>query len=94
MPFNLDEAWLEEKLRSNKCELTGIKFYRGKSLPHPRAWSVDRVNSNRGYTKSNCRVVTYQMNVALNKFGEQAFADLAFAYVARVTAQRNNSALN
>lgn len=52
------------------------EFYliKGKLLP---------IDSTKGYTPSNCRVVLWAMNMALSEWGEGAYARIAEAYLAR-----------
>lgn len=66
--FNLDKDWLLVKLKKGRCEVTGIKFkyrkYDCKATSNFFAPSVDRIDSNKGYTKSNCRLVLWGFNRA------------------------------
>lgn len=83
MPFDLDEAWLESKLRSGVSELTGTPLDLRPGFNNPRGWSIDRVDCNKGYTKRNCRIVTLHENLALSQFGEEELMRLAEALVLR-----------
>lgn len=70
--FELDRNWIEDKLKIGTCELTGLKF--DFSLPtqkrsNPFAPSLDRIDSLKGYTKENTRLVLNSVNMALNEFG-------------------------
>jgi hypothetical protein len=51
----------------------GIGEYRN----HPNAPTLDRIDSAKGYTKDNIRLITYQLNIAINQFGLEAFKALA-----------------
>ena len=52
-----------------RCELTNIPFSRELipgSRRAPFAPSLDRIESGKGYTYSNCRLVAFSVNVALS----------------------------
>lgn len=60
IPFDLDENWLSKKLNLKKCEVSDIPFNHDKG-----AWctqSIDRINSDHGYTKHNCKVILLGLN--------------------------------
>ena len=63
--FDLTLDWVKETIinQENKCPITGIEFYYG---PHnklhgkggsPGRPSLDRINSEVGYTQSNVRII-------------------------------------
>lgn len=63
--FDLDRDWVFDKLFEGVCEATGIPFHveaLGKDTRNRFAPSIDRVDSTKGYTKDNCRMVIYQYN--------------------------------
>jgi hypothetical protein len=62
LPFDLDAENIQARIAAGFCELTGIPF----TLNAPRAWnapSLDRIDSKKGYTQENTRVVLYALNV-------------------------------
>jgi hypothetical protein len=67
-----------------KCLLTGIPF----SLEAPKEGfaknpftpSLDRVDSRRGYTMDNVRLILTCINIALNEFGEDVLKQWVTAY--------------
>lgn len=61
--FDLDEAWVQEHMASGKCEVTGICFGIGGSKS-PWQPSIDRIDSDKGYTKDNCQMVVWIYNRA------------------------------
>jgi len=79
--FDLDVEWLTGRLTIGRCEVTGLKFdmARASRLPTAYAPSIDRVNAGGPYTKANCRVVLYALNIALNRFGLESFMPIAEA---------------
>lgn len=66
------------------CQLTGLPLQpRPEGCAdrvYPWAASLDRIDSAKGYTRENCRIVCAAMNIALNAFGEQVFRSLAEAF--------------
>lgn len=64
LEFNLDKEWCRKRMFS--CEATGIKFnnrYEDTFISmNPYAASIDRINSTKGYTKNNCRLVLTMFN--------------------------------
>jgi hypothetical protein len=94
----LDEKWILEKF-AGRCELTGMPFdleagKRGLAGVHfnPYAPSIDR--KVRGdYTPENCRMVLVGINFGMNCWGEEAYRNIAKAYlkhrrVRRIDASR------
>jgi hypothetical protein len=83
--FDLDYEWIWSKWtkQDGKCKLTRLKFDlrtgRGKL---PLSPSLDRINSTKGYTKRNTRLICTHLNEALNTYGETAFRKLCDAYIA------------
>jgi len=79
------EEILELGMQSNwRCAVTGMKFKQDKLEDvsmRPYMPSIDRINSSRGYTKDNCRLVCVATNFALNSWGETVLRELAISYV-------------
>lgn len=66
LPFDLDVAWILEKRRLGKCEVTGLPFD-GEGdgiLQRPWGFSLDRVEPSLGYTKANLKAVVWIYNRA------------------------------
>ena len=79
LPFNLDEHFGSlhgEMIRG--CALTGLPFDlatgKGKLWNGP---SIDRIKAERGYVRSNVRMVLGAMNSLLGSWGEEIAADMA-----------------
>lgn len=90
LPFDLDADWIEERLRSGRCEATGITFVfptedRGSGHQHPWSPSLDRRDPALGYTKSNTRVVVWMYNAAKHVATDADLETLATAIVRRRT---------
>lgn len=70
-PLFLDISmnWIYDKLKNGFCEVTGLPFsYEAKS---PWAPSLDRIDSNLGYTKENTRIVIWLYNTAKNIYTDE-----------------------
>lgn len=68
------------------CAVTGIPFdfnLLGEARLRPYAPSVDRTDSQKGYTRDNCRLVCVCVNLAMGQWGEQVLARIALAYIAK-----------
>jgi hypothetical protein len=77
--FDLTRPWVE-KLISGRCAVSGREFDLTPSASthaNPNAPSLDRIDSTKGYLKSNVRAVTVHVNYALNLFGDDALVSLA-----------------
>ena len=81
--FDLSLGFVEDLWKKQKgcCALSGIPFDWSKVETKKRvnkdAPSLDRIDSSKGYTKDNVRLITYHLNLALNSFGLEAFKELA-----------------
>jgi hypothetical protein len=64
IPFDLDGEWIKTKVINGVCESTNIPFVLEPNISsiNPFIPSIDRVDSNKGYTKDNCRIVIYGFN--------------------------------
>lgn len=83
LPFELDMEWLNSRLSA--CELTGLPFSKYGVTPfRPMLASIDRIDSSRGYTKENSRVICYALNSAFNEWGQIAFEPIAKAWLLRL----------
>lgn len=81
--YALDKEFMIHLLRRSgwKCEVSGIPFEfgikenKGYNLPyHP---SLDRIDSSKGYTPDNIRIVCLAANIAMNTWGDQVLLRLA-----------------
>jgi hypothetical protein len=82
MPFDLDRAWVQEKLNRGMCEATGIPF----NMSRQRGWdtpSLDRINPKLGYVKSNTRLVLFAVNTACGDWGEDILIEIAFSLLVK-----------
>jgi hypothetical protein len=64
------------------CSLTGIPFNQTKTFKrNPFAPSIDRIDSNNGYTLENVRVVACCVNNAMNEWGEDVLRIISINYM-------------
>lgn len=81
VPFDLDENWLASRMKTGRCEVTGLAFKFEVVNRRPSAFSpsIDRIRAGQGYTKKNCRLVLYAVNSALGNWGMETFLPIACA---------------
>lgn len=74
---DMDLDFIIERLENGKCEVTGIPFNFENTfgtMKNPLAPSIDRINGNIGYLKSNTRLVIWQYNLMKGELtDEQVF---------------------
>lgn len=71
---------------NGRCMLSGIPFdtrHVGKGKRRPWAPSLDRIDSCKGYSAQNCRLVCVAANLAMNEWGEGVLRTLAKALTNR-----------
>lgn len=86
VPFELSLVWALDAADAQdmRCALTGIQFFstpRSTSANDPYRPSIDQISPGKGYTKDNCRIVIYAVNVMLFDWGEEVFEAVARAYL-------------
>lgn len=94
--FSLEDARALFEQQKGVCALTGLPMslherQGGKGPRNPYQMSLDRIDSNKGYVKGNVRLVLWAMNAALSVWGEEAFATIAEAFVARRSSRPGDS---
>lgn len=95
--FDIDLDFLVEKLDKGVCEVTGIAFsYERKrsGSTNKFAPSVDRLDSNLGYTKDNVRVVIWWYNLMKNDETDEATLAFCQAVVKNLTSQNAVQAIS
>jgi hypothetical protein len=90
LEFSLDGhiGLIQGVIDAGVCELTGIPF----NLDDGKTWdspSLDRIDSTKGYSPDNVRVVLYCVNVMANLWGENKIIEIADAIM---SIRRSNSA--
>lgn len=56
------------------CKLSGMPL-----VKHPRTWSIDRIDSNRGYEPDNVQLVDKRVNMMKGAMKQEDFIDLCVA---------------
>lgn len=90
LEFDLDLHFPELRARVDRgvCEVTGVKLDlsnpKGHNLKRPTALSIDRVDSSKGYTINNVRVVCLAVNLMLNVWGEEAANPIIEAWATKL----------
>lgn len=85
LPYDLDRYSVElrARIRAGHCELSGIKFQKGVNGKTAYSASIDRIVPELGYVYSNIRVIVWALNAGFGNWGEDAFAEIAKAYLER-----------
>lgn len=89
--FDLTHEWIAQRLEVGICEVSGIRFELSKPAGlrfHAWAPSIDRVDSSKGYTQSNCRAVVWIYNMAKSEWGDDVVETLALAISSRLALTR------
>ena len=66
-----------------KCEVTGIAFdYDNKfnTCKNPLSPSIDRIDSTKGYSKDNARIVLWQYNLMRGELTDDQLFDIFGEY--------------
>lgn len=73
--LNIDKEFILNKLNIGVCEATGIELDMHDIIYKPYAPSLDRIDSNAGYTKDNVQLVCMIYNFCKNKFTTEQVND-------------------
>lgn len=60
LSYDIDKEWYYKNL-TEKCPVFDVKFSTGIYAP-----SIDRIDSTKGYTKDNCRIISMRANTIKN----------------------------
>lgn len=85
-PLDIDFDFIHSRLLTGTCEVTGLSFDLDKpegSAKNPYAPSIDRINSNVGYTKENTRIVIWQYNLMKGEIADDELLKLCTLIVER-----------
>lgn len=68
------------KMQEHKCAVTKIPLEatagNTKTYSSPKTISIDRIDSNRGYTKDNVRLVTYMYNSCKGQWTDEQVREM------------------
>lgn len=86
--YTLTKEWIFNRMVSGgfKCEVTGIDIVpdtRGSGVGFRNRFgpSLDRIDSARGYTEDNVRVVANRTNIALGDLSDDQFEEFAVGFL-------------
>lgn len=82
--FDIDVEFIEKKLTSGFCEVTGLPFQfstPGNSHKNPFAPSIDRIDNSKGYIKSNVRIVLWCVNLMHGEMNDEQMVEMCKAVV-------------
>jgi len=87
--FNLSLDWLCDlyERQGGLCAVTGLPLDISPQVDEETKWrrpfrpSIDRIDSRRGYTADNIRIVCAAANYAMGAWGEGVFAIIAAAFL-------------
>jgi hypothetical protein len=83
--FDLEYLMTLYEQQEGKCAATGIPFDLSNKTRvkrfRPFSVSIDRIDSQKTYTKDNIRLVCLAFNLALNAFGDKVFEQVATGYL-------------
>lgn len=87
--FSLDREWFFDELDKG-CTLTGWGFSlkTGHNQKNAMGPSIDRLDSNKGYTKDNCRLVLWCVNRALGEEDDNFMYMWAKEFVKRMEKEQ------
>ena len=85
--FTLSLEWLQARLSTNKCEVTGLTFCYSRNgyRVHPFSPQIDKIDPSKGYTEDNSRLVIAMYNMAKMDWTDQHVREMAHAIVNRET---------
>lgn len=92
--FTLTWEWIAEKIKANKCEVTGLPFdlspAKGTSI-NAYAPSLDKIDpTNKVYSKENTRVVLASVNMALGEHGEEKMLPILKAMIKYIERKKHD----
>ena len=91
--FDINRDWLTKRISKGICEVSGINFdlefvlTKNTNKRSPWGPSIDRKNSNKGYTKDNCQIVCNIYNLMKGNSTHKHVLDLCIALL-----KNNNNA--
>lgn len=81
--FNITPEFIYQKLLPLKCEVTNLDLSLDRELTHKAnalAPSLDRINSNKGYTLDNVQIVCWWYNVMKQDWSKEIIKNLLINY--------------
>jgi hypothetical protein len=80
---------MSQRLQAGVCELTGLAFDMSVRSRRPELYtpSIDRIAPGLGYTKENCRLVLFAVNLWMKDFTVESILPIAEALVRMQTGK-------
>lgn len=78
--MTIDFEWIKARLDNGACEITGLPFVfetRFNGHRNPYSPSLDRRDNSKGYTKENCRVILWALNMGFADWGQEIYIKIA-----------------
>jgi len=78
--IDIDLEWVMSRLEKGYCEITGIPFVfetRFNGHRNPYSPSLDRKDNSKGYTKENCRIILWALNMGFADWGQEIYLHIA-----------------
>ena len=91
--FNITTELIYEKLKLGHCIVTKIPFDYTPKTYNPFCPSIDRIDSNKGYTPENIQLVVLIYNQAKNKYTHEDVLKLAQALNSTIPDLNNKTPL-
>lgn len=88
---NVVAIWEAQK---GLCALSGVTMTWGKGAYCPTSLSIDRIDSKKGYTKDNIRLLCYAVNAMKGVWGDEHVVEIARGIVAHHDAQSKQPTWN
>jgi hypothetical protein len=87
LPFDLYEHTeeIQRRLGAGVCEMSGLPFEKGITVPGPLSASIDRIEPKLGYVYSNIRIICLALNRAFGDWGEEELFRIVDAVRARIS---------
>lgn len=83
------------RIETGFCELTKLPFDLtppNNASQNPYSPSIDRIDSLKGYTKDNIRIVLYAVNAALGQYGTEIMLPILKAMITGIENAKQNTA--
>jgi len=77
LEWDLDEKWIQKKIDNGRCEITNIKFEWPENEKSDGvqifSFSIDRIDSDKGYLKTNCQAILWGLNIIKSNMNDNLF---------------------
>lgn len=97
LEWAIDRNHIQEMLDKSmgQCSVTGLTFSLERiGNTRPYSPSIDRINSKKGYTPDNVRVVCVAANLAMNEWGEDVLRRMLTGMKAKGGFRRDRAAFD